>query len=235
MVQRAADIGGRSLRVKASLANQGYAEWPHRVGAEGLAELEALFGRLQGDRPGLRIDPNLGADLLSYRAIAADVGRLIGPACRPVRAVLFDKHDGANWALGWHQDRTIEVAERRDVSGFGSWTIKQGRLHVAPPIAVLRSMLTIRIHLDAVPADNAPLLVAPGSHRLGLIAEPDIEAVVARCGVASCLAQPGTIWVYATPILHASARSSSGHRRRVLQMDIAATDLPGGLKWAADA
>ena len=118
--------------------------------------------------------------------------------------------------------------------GYGPWTTKQGRIHVAPPIGVIQSMLTVRIHLDPVADDNAPLRVAPGSHRMGLIAEPDIDAVVARCGTALCLAEAGTIWVYATPILHGSTRSRAGLRRRVLQCDVSASDLPGGLRWAAD-
>ena len=90
--------------------------------------------------------------------------------------------------------------------------------------------MTLRIHLDPVPADNAPLLVAPGSRRLGRIAEDRIEAVLAQCGTACCLAAPGDVWRYATPILHASA-AGNGSRRRVLQVDYAAAALPGGLCW----
>ena len=78
--------------------------------------------------------------------------------------------------------------------------------------------------------DNAPLLIAPGSHRLGRIAETEIDAIVTSKGIVSCLATAGDVWLYATPILHASAMSA-GARRRVLQVDYAANDLPGGLKW----
>jgi ectoine hydroxylase-related dioxygenase (phytanoyl-CoA dioxygenase family) len=92
-------------------------------------------------------------------------------------------------------------------------------------------MVTLRVHLDDVPADNAPLLVAPGSHRLGLVAEHDIAAAVARCGTQTCLAAAGDIWAYATPILHASAASVGQRHRRVLQIDYAAQALPGGLDW----
>ncbi len=35
---------------------------------------------------------------------------------RPVRAILFDKTPGANWNLGYHQDRALALSERRDVS-----------------------------------------------------------------------------------------------------------------------
>lgn len=92
-------------------------------------------------------------------------------------------------------------------------------------------MVTIRIHLDAVPADNAPLLIGPGSHRFGLVREEMIETVVAQCGVHVCTAAAGDVWVYATPILHASEAAHAPKRRRVLQIDYAGFDLPGGLGW----
>lgn len=220
--------------MKDALAEYGFAPWPGRLDAAALAELEGLFDTMPSDRPGLRIAPADAERLNACRAISADVRRVIGPAARPVRALLFDKRDTANWALGWHQDRTIEVAERVDVPGYGPWTVKQGRLHVAPPIDLVETMVTVRLHLDPVGPHNAPLDVAPGSHRLGFIAEERIAEVVARCGIETCLAAAGSVWFYATPILHASARSTPGSRRRVLQLDYAAIDLPGGLRWAAD-
>jgi hypothetical protein len=64
----------------------------------------------------------------------------------------------------WHQDRTIVVRERIKVDGFGPWSIKDGLLHVAPPYDMLARMVTLRVHLDAVPESNAPLLIVPGSH-----------------------------------------------------------------------
>ncbi len=109
--------------------------------------------------------------------------------------------------------------------------MKQGILHVAPPVELLARMVTVRVHLDDVPADNGPLLIAPGSHRLGRVAEPEIEAAVRCCGVATCLARAGDIWVYATLILHASDAAVAPSRRRVLQVDYAGFDLPGGLEW----
>ncbi|PZU47774.1 MAG: phytanoyl-CoA dioxygenase [Sphingomonas sp.] len=157
---------------------------------------------------------------------------MLGSDCRPVRAILFDKSEQANWALGWHQDRTICVRERRGVPGFGPWTIKSGLLHVAPPFDLLAGMLTLRVHLDDVPADNAPLLIAPGSHRFGRVSVEDIESVVQACGIQTCAAKAGDIWLYSTPILHASEASARPRRRRVLQLDYAAGSLPNGLEWA---
>lgn len=98
-------------------------------------------------------------------------------------------------------------------------------------MSVLAGMATLRLHLDDVPANNAPLLIAPGSHLMGRIAEGDVPDVVARCGTHVCLAERGDCWAYATPILHASGASSGYRQRRVLQVDYAAADLPGGLEW----
>lgn len=80
-------------------------------------------------------------------------------------------------------------------------------------------MVTLRVHLDDVPAGNAPLLIVPGSHRLGRIAEGEIDALVSRLGSRACLAEAGDIWAYATPIVHASKAAASPARRRVLQVD----------------
>lgn len=197
-----------------------------------LPELHALADDLPQRGGGTRLhgQPRL-THLTHHSAIAAVAARYLGGGARPVRAILFDKTPQANWSLGWHQDRTIAVRERRETCGFGPWTVKQGILHVQPPFAVIKGMVTLRVHLDHVPADNAPLLVAPGSHRLGLVAENDIAAAVARCGTQTCLATAGDIWAYATPILHASAASVGQRHRRVLQIDYAVGALPGGLDW----
>jgi hypothetical protein len=197
-----------------------------RFRAAAIASLPAIGDALAGlpdKRPGIRLH-GLAA-LQPLLAPAGEIGRLaismIGTRARPVRAILFDKTEGANWSLGWHQDRTIAVAGRRDAPGFGSWTVKSGILHVAPPYAVLAGMVTLRLHLDPAGPDNAPLLVAPGSHRLGRIAEADIPAIVRSCGTAACEAEAGDIWLYATPILHASEAAVAPQRRRVLQVDYA--------------
>ncbi|WP_346031476.1 phytanoyl-CoA dioxygenase family protein [Erythrobacter westpacificensis] len=92
-------------------------------------------------------------------------------------------------------------------------------------------MVTLRLHLDDVGEDNAPLMVAPGSHLLGLIPERQIADVVARCGRVVCLAKAGDIWCYSTPILHATQSSNSSGHRRVLQVDYSADDLPEPLQW----
>ena len=195
-----------------------------------VAALKSLFASLPAGRPGTRLGtlPGLARLIAPADALARD---LLGPAARPVRAVFFDKSPASNWALGWHQDRTIAVRARLDVPGFGPWTSKSGIAHVVPPVGLLEPMLTLRLHLDDTPAENAPLLVSPGTHRLGRIDEPAIEAAVARHGTRACIAAAGDLWACSTLILHASARAAVPARRRVLQLLYSADDLPGGLSW----
>jgi hypothetical protein len=155
----------------------------------------------------------------------------LGVDARPVRAVLFDKSEEANWSTGWHQDRTVAVRERREVEGYGPWSVKGGAVHVEPPFEILRDMITLRAQLDDCDAHNAPLLIAPGSHRLGRVPVAAIDDAAARLGTLCCLARAGDIWAYATPILHASERAKQPRRRRVLQVDFSASPLAEGLEW----
>lgn len=199
-----------------------------------LAEIQAALADTPIDRAGVRLARAAELEQMPRPtgATGAPIARFAGTGARPVRAILFDKSDQVNWSLAWHQDRTIRVRARREVPGFGPWTVKAGLLHVAPPFELLERMVTIRIHLDDVPLDNAPLLIAPGSHRFGLVREHRIEPVVGQCGVYACTARAGDIWVYATPIVHASDAAATPRRRRVLQVDYAGFDLPGGLEWS---
>lgn len=198
-----------------------------------LRALEAALSDLPPDKAGIRLKgmAALGPHLATGGAIGAVAASVQGPRARPVRAILFDKTPRANWKVGWHQDRTIAVRQRAEVEGYGPWSRKAGLTHVAPPFELLADMVTLRVHLDPVDAANAPLLIAPGSHRLGRVAEPDIDAAVESCGTFVCLAAAGDIWLYATPILHASEPAASPRRRRVLQVDYCGRDLPGGLEW----
>ncbi|MEO0852690.1 MAG: hypothetical protein AAFY15_04210, partial [Cyanobacteria bacterium J06648_11] len=76
------------------------------------------------------------------------VETLLGDRPRLVRAIAFDKTPTQNWAVSWHQDRTIAVRQRAELLGWDSWTVKDGTLHVQPPRFVLDAMATVRIHLD---------------------------------------------------------------------------------------
>lgn len=193
---------------------------------------ERLEPQIAG-RPGkrLRIMSEAAALLASSGSVGRIAAGLIGPKAATVRAVLFDKTPTSNWIVAWHQDRTISVRERHDTPSFGPWSTKDGVLHVAPPIEVLNGMVTLRLHLDPVDADDAPLAVAVGSHLFGYVGADIAMERAAECRKLTCEAQVGDVWAYSTPILHMSSRSIGARRRRVLQIDYAATDLPLPLEW----
>jgi hypothetical protein len=195
--------------------------------------IEQAIADLPSDVPGVRIGfaPALRAMLAVDGPVGGIAASALGPEARAVRAVLFDKTAARNWALGWHQDRTIVVEERADADGFGPWTLKAGLIQVEPPFAILEWMVTIRVHLDPVDATNAPLRIVPGSHRLGRLPEASIKHLVEDRGERECLANRGDVWLYATPIVHGSRAADPPRRRRVLQVDYAAVDLPAPLRW----
>ena len=202
--------------------------------ASDLRRLEDAVANLPPDQAGSQASRNSCASAVS-RITRRDLegGRLGPRRSRPAGQGHPLRQDviRTNWGLPWHQDRTIVVTRRVEVAGFGPWTVKSGLLHVAPPFDLLAGMVTLRVHLDPVPETNAPLLIAPGSHRLGQLPEGEVKSVVRRCGSVTCLADAGDVWLYSTPILHCSEAARDPAHRRVLQVDFAAGDLPGGLTW----
>lgn len=149
-----------------------------------------------------------------------------------VRVLLFDKTPLSNWKVAWHQDVTIAVAQHTGVEGWGPWSRKEGVWHVRPPAPVLAEMLTVRLHLDACGAENGPVRVIPGSHRLGRLSDAEIEAA-ARDGVPiDCLSPTGGLLLMRPLIVHSSAPATSPSHRRVLHVEFAADPLPDGFEWA---
>jgi hypothetical protein len=215
------------------LANDGAQHAPAALSRDDVFALRRAFPATPHARPGMRVygDVALNALLSANGAIGRIAAHHLGLDARPVRAILFDKTPSQNWAVPWHQDRTIAVRARRNVAGFGPWSVKGGVTHVEPPFDIMARMLTLRVHLDECGADNAPLLVAPGSHRQGRVAAAEAAAIAQARGPLSCHATMGDVWIYSTPILHASERARRPTHRRVLQVDYAALTLPGGLEW----
>ncbi len=205
----------------------------HFPSALGLGDWLAFADNLAAPRAGMRLFgvPQIHYLLQNHSCMQSIAKQCLGSTPMPVRAIYFDKSAENNWSLNWHQDRTIAVKQKAAISGFGPWTVKQGVTHVEPPFALLEKMMTVRLHLDAVIMDNAPLKIVTGSHRLGKITEHQYAKIVATYSVKSCLAEAGDVWAYSTPVLHASDASKSLSRRRVIQIDYSADPLPPPLEW----
>jgi ectoine hydroxylase-related dioxygenase (phytanoyl-CoA dioxygenase family) len=136
----------------------------------------------------------------------------------------------SNWKVVWHQDLTIAVRERKDVEGFGPWTMKAGILHVQPPPKVMSGLLAIRLHVDESGIDNGPLRVMAGSHREGRLSAEQIGNWNKEASVV-CTVPEGGALVMRPLVLHASSSCAIPRSRRVIHLEFAAAELPHGLEW----
>ena len=150
---------------------------------------------------------------------------------QPVRAIYFNKSPQANWLVPWHQDLTIAVRERRDVPGFGAWSIKHGVAHVQPPAELMSRVIALRLHFDNADASNGALRVIPGTHRHGRLSAPQVHEARATSGEVVCSAAAGDALLMHSMLLHASSQVTSQRTRRVLHIEYADFPLPGGLRW----
>jgi ectoine hydroxylase-related dioxygenase (phytanoyl-CoA dioxygenase family) len=171
-------------------------------------------------------------ELANSRSIRSVVQSLIGKQARAVRGIFFDKTPEANWKVPWHQDLTIAVKQRKEVAGFNSWTRKAGTIHVQPPTPVMEEMLTLRLHLDETNEESGALKVIPGSHTFGRLSPTAIERIKRDTPPLVCAAQRGDMLVMRPLLLHSSSVSGNASHRRIIHLEYAATDLPGGLEWS---
>lgn len=148
-----------------------------------------------------------------------------------MRGILFDKTPDANWKVAWHQDLSIAVRAKHDALGYGPWSVKAGIPHVQPPVNVLRSMLTVRLHLDECDERNGPLQVLPGSHVDGVLAPAEIETWRQRIKPVACLVPAGGALLMRPLILHASSPAKRPTHRRVIHIEYAAAELADGIEW----
>lgn len=201
---------------------------------EALSRVDQDASRRRGRAYALR---NILARVPAVREFAASpairelVEPVLGGEARAIRAILFDKVPEANWHVGWHQDLIIPVRKKHDVPGFGSWSVKRGVPHVKPPSYVLERMLTLRLHLDDCGEQNGPLRVMPGSHRKGELTGEAVKHIAASQQPFPCNAPAGSILMMRPLLLHASSPASSPRHRRILHLELAGCDLPGGLEW----
>jgi ectoine hydroxylase-related dioxygenase (phytanoyl-CoA dioxygenase family) len=149
----------------------------------------------------------------------------------PVRAIYFDKSPQANWLVPWHQDLSIAVCARANVSGFGPWSVKDGIPHVQPPVELLEQMLAVRIHLDDAFECSGALRVLPGSQVLGRLSAEQIQDARSRLIEVVCAARAGDAMLMRPLLLHASSRSSTSEHRRVVHIEYAGFELPAPLQW----
>ena len=220
-----------------AIARDGWAVTPPLVPQLELDALVAALAPLAADaRGGIR---NLLDAVPAVRALATSPAvrsvaeAVLGPECFAVRALLFDKTPDANWKVVWHQDLTIAVRKRAIVVGYGPWSEKAGVPHVQAPTELLERMLAVRVHLDDCGADNGPVRVITGSHRVGRLSGTAIDAWRGGAEAVDCLAERGAILAFRPLILHASSPATAPAHRRVVHLEFAAEALDPPLEWHA--
>jgi len=169
-------------------------------------------------------------ELAASDAVRTLAKAVLGRDCFAVKGTFFDKTQKANWKVVWHQDLTIMVRERREVPGFGPWTTKAGIVHVQPPADILNHILAIRLHLDESGPDNGPLRVVPGSHKHGRLT-PEQFVQWQKADSLVCTVPRGGALLMRPLLLHASSACVVPKPRRVIHLEFAADELPGGLEW----
>ena len=226
------------------LAERGFAIARRFVCRELIDELIGLCSQ-SNDREQMR---RRGGSLYGIRNLLSAVPRLrevvasspfielarsvLGEAARPVKGVYFDKTPEANWPVPWHQDVTITVREHRDVAGYEMRPVKEGLVHALPPIEVSEQMLALRIHLDDAGADHGALRVIPGSHRGGRHDATQTAQWLTATPEVVCMVQRGDVMLMQPLLLHCSSACHRPEHRRVIHIEYAAIELPGGLEWA---
>lgn len=184
-----------------------------------------------GIRTLLSLSPEI-RDVVSNSPFIDWAQDVCGEQSQPVSGVFFDKTADANWPVPWHQDLTIRVRETRSVDGFEARpVIKEGMVHMLPPIELSSQILAMRIHLDDATSTHGALRVIPGSHCLGRLTNEQLAELTSTTETVTCDVHAGDVMLMRPLLVHASSRCEQPKHRRVVHLEYAAFDLPGGLEW----
>ena len=157
----------------------------------------------------------------------------LGMGAFPFKATLFDKSQGANWLVVWHQDTALPLRTRRDLPGWGPWSVKAGVLYAHAPAEALSRVVALRVHLDDSTSENGPLRVLPGTHRLGVLSDAQLHELSRTVASVECTVRKGGILAMRPLLVHSSSKASEPAPRRVLHVEYSASrDLGNGLELA---
>jgi len=158
------------------------------------------------------------------------IGNLFGKDYIVVKSIYFDKPGESNWFVSYHQDLTISVDKKVDMEGFGPWSVKQNQYAVQPPLHILESNFTIRIHLDDTDGDNGALRVILTSHLKGVYRPDTIDWSKEK--EVTCNVPKGGVMFMRPLLLHASSRTTNNKKRRVIHIEFSNKSLPKPLHWS---
>jgi len=182
-----------------------------------------------GVREFLFQNPEIASKILNARLL--QIIKEIAPNCKKsIKSIYFDKPPSSNWIVNWHQDLTINLSNRKEVSQFKNWRENDERTIVQPNRELLENIFTTRIHLDDCTKENGVLRIIEESHLNGTINIK--EWMETKKGIeAICEVRKGGILIMKPLTLHSSRRTENEKNRRVIHIEFTDQELPNGLKW----
>jgi ectoine hydroxylase-related dioxygenase (phytanoyl-CoA dioxygenase family) len=206
---------------------QGFAIIPAELANRDISKLEHAFASadVRRSKAGVRhaLKNSAVAGIARDERLLEIARRVLGNSAVPFRATLFDKSPNSNWLVVWHQDTALPLCERNETPGWGPWSVKDGVIYAHAPATALAQVLALRIHLDDSVADNGPLRVLPGTHKMGVLGDDEIHLLAGQVTSADCLVPKGGVLAMRPLIVHASSKSRSEMTRRVLHIEYAAS------------
>lgn len=217
-----------------ALAEHGYVVVEHVVEPQRLASIEGYLGRVGMNSAGTRqlLEHEWCRDLAREIRCHGVISSLLPLGAVAVQCTLFEKSEGRNWLVPFHQDVHIPVRRRVDHPALSGWSEKEGTVFVCPPAEVLDAFVAIRVHIDDCGPEHGALRVVPGSHAEGRLDQRAAEARRERLGERVCAVERGGALVMKPLLLHASSKATRPNRRRVLHFLVGPTTLPFGLEHA---
>ncbi|WP_342645176.1 phytanoyl-CoA dioxygenase family protein [Mucilaginibacter sp. CSA2-8R] len=225
-----------------NISSKGFTVLEHILDEDGIKEIIDLINQSDAQTDPFRKSEDLFAirqffktlpgiaPLVLISKLNALINGIFGQGYFVTKSIYFDKPARSNWFVAYHQDLTISVNQKAEVSGYTHWTTKQNQYAVQPPAKILEQSFTVRIHLDDTNKDNGALKVIPGSHLNGVRRPDDIDFTDEKEIV--CDVGRGGVMIMRPLLMHASDRTVNNRQRRVIHIEFSKAALPQPLQWA---
>jgi ectoine hydroxylase-related dioxygenase (phytanoyl-CoA dioxygenase family) len=222
---------------KNGISEKGYSIYPHVFSPEDISEFFVSLNsaHILRSRAGIRhaLRHPCVAELANRKQLLDIARTILGETTSPFRATLFDKSQASNWLVVWHQDTALPLQERREVAGWGPWSVKDAVTYAHAPAATLSKVVALRVHLDDSTAQNGPLRVLPGTHTQGVLSDDAIHQLASKISPVECIIPAGGILAMRPLLVHSSSKSIATIPRRVLHIEfIASRSVGDGLELA---
>lgn len=147
-----------------------------------------------------------------------------------VKSIYFDKPEKSNWFVSYHQDLTISVDKKLEVTGFSNWTNKYNQFAVQPTLDILENIFTVRIHLDDTNEENGALKVLEKSHLMAVNRIDKLDLTTEK--EIFCNVQSGGIMLMKPLLFHGSNKTTNDKNRRVIHIEFSNKILPETINWS---